>query len=443
MIVPTRRKTGQCPGQLLCCLVTVMLFTLGGCKPWSTRPVQVSPVASTPTSVSDGKTGGGSGLILEILTTPPASISVDSQPTGMAPVQFNVPAGSHLVRIELDGYETQVKKVMLSEDTPVYRLSVALPIKLPQKWTLPQECVLEALSPDNVWVVIYCEKQGPTASQPPGVWVGKMDGTDWNLLASADEIAPFSSPSVLWSPDGTMLVLSHIRGPVKLIRRGKWGDKQVLHTKNMGLQGDPVWSPDSRHMAVTGLEPGTALALLSPDGVTRVLLHEAEVEQPPNLNLGPTWSPDGQRLAYLALPDEGAPTSRQLWVMDISSGKPQRLFETDKPFLEPVWSPDGHLIALLLPWNQIFVFDLEAGKLAQVPLPKEATEVHQHVWAPDSDRLALETQTGLWIVSVTSGKTKQVTSKRASIIRWSGDGQEIIARIWEDEGEAVELIPAD
>ena len=321
--------------------------------------------------------------------------------------------------------------------------TVTPPSKLPQRWTLPQGCVFEALSPDDMWVVVYCEQQGPTASRPPGVWVGKLDGTNWNLLTSADEITRFSAPSVRWSPDGTMLVLSHIRGPVKLIRRDKWGNQQVLHTKNMGLQGDPVWSPDSSHMAVAGLEPGTALALLSPDGAIRILLHETEIEQPPNLNFGPAWSPDSRRLAYLVLPDQGTPTSRQLWAMDITSGKRQMLFETDKPFLEPVWSPDGHRIALLLPWDQVFVFDLEAGKLAQVPLPKEATEVHQHVWAPDSDRLALETHTGLWIVSVTHGTANHVTPKSASIIRWSSDGREIVARIWEDEGEAIELIPVD
>ena len=321
--------------------------------------------------------------------------------------------------------------------------TVAQPGKLPQRWALPQGCVFEALDPDNVWVVVYCEQQGPTASRPPGVWVGTLDGTNWNLLESADETTRFSALSVHWSPDGTMLLLSHIRGPVKLIRRDNWGNQQVLHTKNMGLQGDPVWSPDSGHMAAAGLESGTVLALLSPDGAIRILLHEAEINQPPNLNFGPTWSPDSRRLAYLTLPDEGAPTRRQLWAMDITSGKQQMLLETDKPLLEPVWSPDGRLMALLLPWNQIFVFDLEAAKLAQVPLPKEATEVQQHIWAPDSDRLALETHSGLWTVAVTSGKANHVTSQEASIIRWSDDGREIVARIWEDEGEAIELIPAD
>jgi dipeptidyl aminopeptidase/acylaminoacyl peptidase len=227
-----------------------------------------------------------------------------------------------------------------------------------------------------------------------------------------------------------------------LIQRERWGDGQPLCEKNMGLQGDPVWSPDSRHIAVAGLESGTTLTLLDPDGTTKVLVHDTDLQQPPNLNLGPTWSPDGRRMAYLALSDENTPTGTQLWVVDITSGKQQMLLETKEPLLEPTWSPDGRLIALRQPLKGIFVFDLNAGKLRKVPLPEEP-EVHQHVWAPDSDHLALNTYEGLWTVSVSSGKANHVTSQRGRIVRWSGDGQEIIARIWEDEGEAIELISAN
>jgi Tol biopolymer transport system component len=60
-------------------------------------------------------------------------------------------------------------------------------------------------------------------------------------------------------------------------------------------------------------------------------------------NLGPIWTPDGQRITYATLDKTG--TNNIYWKRADGSGEAQRLTEFKAPQLPSSWSPDGKVLA--------------------------------------------------------------------------------------------------
>lgn len=438
MFIPTWDKTGRRADWLVCCLATLLLLVVSGCRQGTVAP---GDLLTSEESAGNEDTTNDVNVVLEILTRPPAVVSVDGQQVGMAPLQISVPQGLHSVRVELDGYETQVRQMTLSESI---QLSFALPSRLPKKWSLPQGCTILSLSPDNAWIAFHCDLTWGEAAMPVGTWVGRVGEEDRAFLLSDDS----NLPTADWSPNGAMLLLTYTRGPVLLFQNEDWESGRLLYQETLNFGKGAAWSPDSKRIAFATLEHGVALALLDTDGTVEVLLRDVDVKQPPGFNYGPAWSPDGSRLVYLTLSDWNEPFSSQLWTIDVASRKQEILFEANGQFLlEPVWSPDGRFIAFTGPQHGISFFDLEASELRGVPLPEGATivtpTVYNYAWAPNSDRLAVQTTAGLWIVSASSGKVSHVTEKSGRIIRWTGDSREIVAYTWQDGKGTIELIPVN
>lgn len=84
-------------------------------------------------------------------------------------------------------------------------------------------------------------------------------------------------------------------------------------------QSDPAWSPDGKRIAYIENHNGTLqLKIIDAAGGTSRVLVDPEV----GVCSGPTWSPDGSSIAYL----QGTTTCpNDLWVVDVASGKQQRL----------------------------------------------------------------------------------------------------------------------
>jgi len=109
--------------------------------------------------------------------------------------------------------------------------------------------------------------------------------------------------------------------------------------------------------------------------------------------MSPSWSPDGQKLAYVSF-EEGRP---QIFVQQVFSATGQRQRITDYSGLNgaPVWSPDGKYLAMTLSKSgnpEIYLFELRTKQLTQITKhPAIDTEA---TWSPDGKQLVFTSDRG-------------------------------------------------
>ena len=171
------------------------------------------------------------------------------------------------------------------------------------------------------------------------------------------------------------------------------------------------WSADGRQLAFVVSAPDTAensnnqdLWLLDlPEGrVTRLTRH-------PKNDFGPTFSPYGDTLAFIANRATGDDPKSAIWMMSLRGGEPWAFGSTDESVSEVEWSPDGRWLAYV--------------KLDT--LPKQVREWRKKKWdhVVEDERLQYPS---LWVTEVAGGKPRRLTSnEHVSSVRWSPDSKRI------------------
>jgi Tol biopolymer transport system component len=98
--------------------------------------------------------------------------------------------------------------------------------------------------------------------------------------------------------------------------------------KQFGSEADVIW-------LTSAAEPRTRTEV-------------AEVEHSPDMGISASLSPDGERIAYLALPaaDGDQALDAQAWLLEVESGKTRLLSGDLDGAIKPVWSPDGSSIVV-------------------------------------------------------------------------------------------------
>ena len=112
----------------------------------------------------------------------------------------------------------------------------------------------------------------------------------------------------------------------------------------------PVPSPDGKRVAFTALDRLYIMDL--PNGTPRRLTEAKEAE------FQPTWSPDGQWIAYVTWSETEA---GNLWKVRATGGRPVRLTPTAGYFREPAWSSDGARIVALRNTATSFLDEVNTG----------------------------------------------------------------------------------
>ena len=263
-----------------------------------------------------------------------------------------------------------------------------------------------------------------------------LDGSNHSRLT----LNAFFDYQPSWSPDGTRIALLRsvspgvigLPSPVSLGGFPIWPDVR-LHT--MAPDGSrvqalgppslanhaPQWSPDSGVLAAVGYDedrPGRWLYTVNVDGSDWRRLSETVS--------GPSWSPDGERLAF-AKPDgddvglftiarDGTDARR---ATTITGWQPRdREPNPTHAWIETVaWSPDGSKI--MYSCGGICVVDLDDPPVREAPSPVEKPvssaedDVHSEprgkprvyevmvaprgaaAWSPDGSRIAIASTTGV------------------------------------------------
>jgi Tol biopolymer transport system component/DNA-binding winged helix-turn-helix (wHTH) protein len=152
------------------------------------------------------------------------------------------------------------------------------------------------------------------------------------------------------------------------------------------------------------------------------------------LELEPTWSPDGQLLAYVS--DRGG--KLDIWVQQANDGEPVQVTRGPGNNLQPSWSPDGKYIAYR---------SQEGSGLFIIPAfgpqgrGRRITSFgYRPQWSPDGTRILFQTLTGLntprntfYVVGLDGNQPQVVFEKFASehpgSMAWYPDGHQI--SLWE------------
>jgi len=252
------------------------------------------------------------------------------------------------------------------------------------------------------------------------VWQIDQDGADKKLVSSSDRQA--MSPA--WAGDGRRFAYMEFwAGHGQLfVQDMATGKRAAVVTTGAALDFTPAFSPDGKTLAFSrAIEEGTDVYTVNlKDNCCLQRLTVGRFSD----NLSPTYSPDGQRMAFVST-RAGLP---QIYVM-AADGTDQQLFA---PFdygvtgssNAPEWSPDGQSVAFhrdVAGTLQIFVLDVRTRTVRQL------TSVGRNedpTWAPDSRHLCFVSDRSgyrqLWIIDLETGRIRPLLQQSgARLPAWS------------------------
>jgi serine/threonine protein kinase/Tol biopolymer transport system component len=263
----------------------------------------------------------------------------------------------------------------------------------------------------------------------------------------------------LWSPDGKQVAFlrsTNASNYLWLVHAGG-GDAKPLTTGSVTFGGfsqlpynrlqtqDFQWSPDSSHLIYCANTSGvTNVWQIGVDGSAPSQLSD---NTDANVRLfNPTWSPDGQRVAWLARSTDQKQVSWSIWV--IAEGQKKKVFQSDSMLGLVGWSQSGQeLIVKSVPGkaglavspvvspvdvslSALSVRDGKQRSVAQLP----ATYFQNIKLASAGNQIAFVTRQegadSLQVIAANGGATKTILTSSDprvyfSSIAWSPDGKTI------------------
>jgi Tol biopolymer transport system component len=163
----------------------------------------------------------------------------------------------------------------------------------------------------------------------------------------------------------------------------------------------------------------------------------------------PSWSPNGDRLAFVWFPKDVERNTAQIHIIDVGSGKSEQIIDTfEGASLERTavsdltWSPDGKRLAFIGSRNSlssaVYLVDVGTRKLDRITV--EMVSLYGLTWSPDGSLLAFVGQgprgvQEVFTIKSTGTDLKQITDHddfgygssfamtRGQRLTWSPDGK--------------------
>jgi Tol biopolymer transport system component/DNA-binding winged helix-turn-helix (wHTH) protein len=195
----------------------------------------------------------------------------------------------------------------------------------------------------------------------------------WVLHPSAHPVAVAALAAGLLSVAGAFAV-----GPPKHTGDPDSARRLWQLTRTGSLDGEPTWSPDGESIAYSS----------DREGGYNIWTQRVKGGSPVQITSGasrdwqPSWSPDGRRLAFRSERDGGG-----LFVVPVAGGGARRIADFG---YQPQWSPDGTRI-LFCVGRDLYVARVDGGTPTQVPdatLPTVPGRCRV-AWHPDGRRISL------------------------------------------------------
>lgn len=287
--------------------------------------------------------------------------------------------------------------------------------------TAPSNESMPAWSPDGREIAFVSDRQDR------GVYAQTLSGgAERRLVADASAVA------ASWTADGRGVVYSAIDGATaRLVAGGAnlaGSGEDVFPFRPQVVGGDVLYTADG----VVKRRPLAGGAARAVPFSAEVAFHRAPFTprgrdfdaagpQPVRGLMHPAISPDGARIAFVALGD--------LWLVSTTTPSPVPERLTDDVFVEanPVWSPDGHELAYSSDRDgavALWIRDLRTGADRRVVAGGTTAS-----WSPDGTQLAyLDTDSVLRVVHVATREARQAHDRVFEPGRpsWSPDGRAVV-----------------
>lgn len=213
-------------------------------------------------------------------------------------------------------------------------------------------------------------------------------------------------------------------------------------TRNGSINLQPSWSPDGSRLAFTsyqGGNPDLYVANLGSGQITRVSARSG-------INTGGAWSPVGNMLA-LSLSPGGDP---EIFTIDATSGR-QISQLTRAPGIDasPSFSPDGRQLAFVSERSggaQVYVMNIDGTGVRRVTF--EGSHNTDPAWSPDGSKIAYVGRGGVfdvYTVTVSGSKVTRITQGAGDNEdpSWSPDGDYVAFSSTRSGGAHIWMSTAD
>lgn len=214
-----------------------------------------------------------------------------------------------------------------------------------------------------------------------------LDGNNISNLTQASES---NELPLAWSPDGAYVIFASDRNGTSQIFLMEPSGAEVLNlSERDAAQSFDDWLEEAdQFLLTTGSEIGPSLLITNLDGTT----HQAVTDGSYPAG-GGNWSPDGQKIAYMAIGPEGS--SLDIFVSDMTGGDAVNLTQSASNDSFPRWSPDGSKIAFISDRDgnsEIYVMDADGSNQTNLTnSPGQESVQGDYAWSPDGTQILFHT----------------------------------------------------
>ncbi len=276
-------------------------------------------------------------------------------------------------------------------------------------------------------------------SGTPELYVARADGSGDPRRLTTDESVE-SDPT--WSPNGGLLA-------VKVAAAGDRADLYILDpdraeraflARSIAIDQPVIWSPDSERMAYVAEVDGNLDIFAQPargDASSRVNLSRS-----PARDTQPSGSPDGTRIAFVSDRD-GAPA---IYVANADGSNVRRLLDDETAQTYPSWSPDGRHVAYVSDCRgDAAVSIVRANGSASARVTWVEAPPASIVWSPDGSALLYQSGDQAYLAALDGRRPTPLSlDARATInASWSPDGKSVVFAVLSGSQFDIVIAAAD